>query len=185
MVMRGSNAANPSLPGHKWYSVSTDGGQNWSVADAWTYSDGSQFYSPSSCSELLHHSNGKYYWFGNISPANSNGNDPRYPLVVGEVDPGSLLLRKDTVTVLDTLGPGDPASLQLSNFTAHEDRLTHEIVLSMTRYMPYPDWVGDSYIYRIAVPVPEPAGMVLLLSALAPASRLALRTGRKSVLPRQ
>jgi hypothetical protein len=180
MVMRGNNASNPNLPGYKWYSVSTDGGQSWSPTDAWTYDDGSHFYSPSSCSQLLRHSNGKYYWLGNILPANPSDNDPRYPMVMGQLDPNSLLLLKDTVTVLDTLGAGDPASLQLSNFTAHEDRLTGEIVLSMTRYMPYPNWVGDSYIYRIAVHAPEPSCIKLLLSGFATAAGLFLARAKRA-----
>jgi len=151
MVCRGSNDVRPQLPGYKWYSISEDGGRNWSKPPRpWTYTDGSRFFSPSSCSQLLRHGNGKIYWIGNVSPDNPRGNSPRYPLVIGEVDPESLLLIKETVAVIDTKGPKDNESLQLSNFMAAEDRLSGEIVLQMTRFMPKPrPWRGDAYIYRI------------------------------------
>ena len=116
MVCRGSNDTKPSLPGYKWYSVSSDDGSTWTTPSPWTYSDGSSFYSPSSCSQLVETSQGKYFWIGNIVPNNPSGNLPRYPLVIGEVDPATMLLEKDTVTTIDDLGAGDSSSLELSNF---------------------------------------------------------------------
>jgi hypothetical protein len=153
MVCRGSNDVKPKLPGYKWFSVSRDGGRTWSNPPRpWTYADGTNFFSPSSCSQLLRHSNGKYYWLGNISPDNPRGNLPRRPLVIGEVDPESLLLVKETVAMIDTKGPGDDDSLQLSNFLAYEDRFSGEIVLHLTRLLTDPPpWRGDAYVYRIGV----------------------------------
>jgi len=154
MIMRGDGG-----PGCKWYSVSTDGGWHWSAVKSWTCADGTGFYSPASCSQLLKHSNGKYYWIGNICPTAPDGQLPRHPLVIGEVDTESLLLLKDTLATIDTREPGDPEGLQLSNFLAHEDRADGTIMLDMTRYMPDSQgrWVGDAYVYRIAVPTPESA----------------------------
>lgn len=151
MVCRGSNDVKPQLPAYKWYSVSADGGRHWTnPPKPWTYADGTAFFSPSSCSQLLKHSNGKIYWLGNITPENPRGNLPRYPLVVGEVDPESMLLIKETVAAIDTKGPEDDASLQLSNFMAYEDRAGGEIVVHVTRYMTDPPpWRGDAYVYRI------------------------------------
>ena len=80
MVMRGSNNVEAKSSRLKWYSVSADGGLHWSRPKPWTYTDGSNFFSPSSCSQLLRHSNGHCYWLGNISPNNPAGNNPRYPL---------------------------------------------------------------------------------------------------------
>jgi hypothetical protein len=174
MVCRGSNDTRPSLPGFKWYSVSNDDGMTWSTPSPWTYADGSSFYSPSSCSQLLETSHGKYYWIGNIVSGNPSGNDPRYPLVMGEVDPTTMLLEKDTVTAIDSLGAGDDGSLQLSNFAAYEDRVTGDIVLTMTRLL---SSGGDAYVYRIAVSVPEPSSVVLLLSAVVGLSVYAWRMG--------
>ena len=149
MVMRGSNDRNRKLPGHKWYSVSDDGGFHWSPIKPWTYADGTPFFSPSSCSQLLKHTNGRIYWIGNISPRNTHGNSPRYPLAIGQVDPTSLLLVKDTVAAIDTRQPGEDADLQLSNFLAYEDRESHDIVVHVTRFFHTKGWRGDAYVFRI------------------------------------
>jgi hypothetical protein len=155
MVMRGSNDANPKLPGHKWYSVSPDEGLTWTPPKPWRYSDGNPFFSPSSISQLLTHSNGKYYWIGNLCTENPRGNSPRYPLVIGEVDPRSLLLVKDSIVVVDTRQADDRPSVSLSNFTVHEDRATQELILHMTRQFKEEDGTlsGNAYLYRL-----EPKG---------------------------
>jgi hypothetical protein len=152
-VMRGSNGLKKDpeykLPGRKWYCISEDGGFHWTRPEAWHYSNGKDFYSPASMSQIIQHSNGRMYWLGNINPANTHGNADRYPLVIGEIDPQSLMLIEESVTVMDTRGPEDPAGLQLSNFYAFEERETGDIVLPMGRWTP-PDnyrWV----LYRVAV----------------------------------
>ncbi|HUT74320.1 MAG TPA: sialidase family protein [Armatimonadota bacterium] len=149
MVMRGSNDANLALPGCKWYAVSTDGGCAWSAPQPWTYDDGGGFYSPSSISLLLRHSNGRCYWLGNITPDNPRGNQPRYPLIIGEVDRANLLLIRDRVVVVDDRRPHDDPSLQLSNFDAHEDRENGDIILHVSRFDANA-WHGDAYLYRLA-----------------------------------
>ena len=163
MVMRGSNDNEPNLPSYRWYSVSEDSARTWSEAKPWTYTDGEAFFSPSSCSMLLKHSNGKIYWIGNINPENSHGNLPRYPLLIGEVDPTSLLLKRETLCIIDDHHPEDSERLLLSNFFAHEDRETHEVVVYLTPLFRHQkekgpdgkkaplDWTSDAYRYRIRV----------------------------------
>lgn len=152
-VMRGSNGLKNDqeykLPSHKWYCVSTDGGFHWSKPEPWHYSNGKDFFSPSSMSQIIQHSSGRYFWIGNISPANCQGNAPRWPLVLGEIDPESMMLIEESVITLDTKGEGDPEGLQLSNFFAFEDRETGDIVLPMQRWVPQDqyEWV----IYRMGV----------------------------------
>jgi hypothetical protein len=85
------------------------------------------------------------------------GNSPRYPLVIGEVDRHTGLLRKETVRVVDDRGPRESAFLQLSNFSAREERGTGEIVLHLARFFERStgterDWTADAYIYHIPVP---------------------------------
>ena len=152
-VMRGSNglAKDPEykLPSHKWYCVSTDGGFYWSRPKPWRYSNGKEFFSPSSMSQIIHHSNGRYFWIGNISPANCQGNAPRWPLVAAEIDPQGMMLIEESVITLDTRGDADPEGLQLSNFYAFEDRQSGDIVLPMQRWKPTDvyEWV----LYRVGV----------------------------------
>jgi len=153
MILRASNDARGRLPGHKWYAISTDGGHRWSDVKAWTYADGQKFFSPSSCSQLVTHSNGKIYWVGNIVPSNPKGNLPRRPIVIGQVDAGSGLLLRDTVVTIDDLQEDDHPRMMLSNFMAHEDRQSQNILLHMSR--PFArgpgNWTSPAYLYLIAV----------------------------------
>ena len=152
LVMRGSNDRKPELPGYRWAAFSSDGGWKWSPPKPWTYDQGEAFFSPSSCSQLLLHSNGRLYWLGNIAASNPRGNRPRYPFQVGEVDRSSGKLIRDTVRVVDDLQAGENPLLTLSNFYAREDRRTREICLHMTRLFALPGgWEGDAILYRIPV----------------------------------
>jgi len=152
-VMRGSNGLrrdpNHEWPSRKWYCVSSDGGFHWSRPEPWHYAGGKDFFSPSSMSQIIPHRSGRYFWIGNISPTNAQGNVPRWPLVMGEIDADTMMLIEGSVITLDTRGPDDPEGLQLSNFYAFEDRETGDIVLPMQRWKP-----GDLYewvVYRMGV----------------------------------
>jgi len=153
MVMRGSNDVKPDLPGYKWYSVSTDGGRWWTRPAPWTYVGGENFYSTSSISSFLVHSSGKIFWLGNITPENPKGGSPRYPLVIGEVDSESLMLKKETVTVIDTRRKGQSEHLQLSNFHAVEDRESGEIRVFVAPLFAVKqgDWTTDAWRYRLTL----------------------------------
>ncbi|NLX99355.1 MAG: exo-alpha-sialidase [Rhodopirellula sp.] len=150
VVWRCSNAGiDPARePGRKRFSVSSDGGLTLSPVAEWKYDDGSGVYSPSSFHLLLRHSaNGKLYWFGNLSEQPTSGNEPRYPLVIAEVEETIPALRKATVTVIDDRQPDDPRPVSLSNFAVIENRESHDFELYMTRVG---DKTGDS-VYRYTV----------------------------------
>ncbi len=155
MVLRGSNMLKPELPCYRWYSISDDDGRTWGEVGPWTYNDGSNFFSPSSCSQLIWHSSGRLLWIGNIARSNPNGNLPRYPMVIGKVDQDSLLLNKDTVVAIDDVQPGESPRTCLSNFYAYEDRETGEIAMCMPRWFTKSgetlDWTSNGYRYRIRV----------------------------------
>lgn len=123
-------------PGRRWISISEDGGHSWSPVTDMRYDDGEQFYSPSTFSMFLRHSRtGKLYWFGNITPTPPNGNLPRYPLYLAEVDETVPALKKDTLTVIDDYDKvNDSPAIQFSNFRILENRETGAIELYMTRY---------------------------------------------------
>jgi len=136
VVWRCSNAGiDPAQePGRKRFSVSTDGGLTLSPVAELKYDDGSRFYSPSSYHVLLRHSvNGKLYWFGNLSASSTSGNEPRYPLVIAEVEETIPAPKKATVTTIDDRRPEDPRPVSLSNFAVIENRETHDFELYMTR----------------------------------------------------
>lgn len=153
MVMRASNDARPELPGYRWYSLSDDEGRSWTQAQPWSYESGEQFHSPSSCSQLVHHSNGEIYWIGNICAENPKGNLPRYPIVIGRVDQNRAALIEKSVLVIDNRRPEDGEFLTLSNFYAREDREEGTIVLHLCRHSRGGEigYQGDCMRYEISV----------------------------------
>ncbi len=157
MVMRGSNGGtkdtNYKLNSYKWYSYSEDGGYTWTEPKPWMCDDNTVFFSPSSCSQLIEHSNGKYYWIGNVSNLNCKGNLPRWPLVIGEVDPKSFMLIKDSVMVIDIKTPSQNSSVAFSNFYAREDRISKDILIYCTPLFEngQGDWTSDAYMYTVNI----------------------------------
>ncbi len=154
MVMRGSNDVRPDLPAHKWMTRSHDGGLTWSKAIPWTYDDGVPFHSPSSCSQLILHSDGRLLWMGNLNAQNSRGNRPRYPIILGEVDLDSGLLVRDSVTAIDDRRESESDQLTLSNFYTREDRETGDLLLHMPRFFANgrePGFSADLLLQRIAL----------------------------------
>lgn len=152
MVLRGSNDRKPSLPGYRWVSYSGDGGWHWTKPQPWTYHNGEPFFSPSACSQLLRHSNGRLYWLGHICRTNPRGNRPRYPVYLGEVDQENGLLIRDSLILVDDRQPGEDEILMLYSISAREDRATRDIALHMSRLFARKDgWLGDALLYRISV----------------------------------
>jgi len=152
MLLRGSNDRSPSLPGYRWATYSNDGGWHWTEPQPWTYTTGEPFFSPSACSQLLRHSNGKLYWVGHITPSNPRGNRPRYPVVFGELDQASGLLIRDSLIPVDDRHSDEDEILMIYPPYAREDRRTGEVALHMSRVFAYQDgWKGDALLYRITV----------------------------------
>ncbi len=157
LIMRGSNTGLDPVkyPGRKWFSVSRDGGLNWSEVKDIRYDTGEQLYSPASIARTIRSSKtGKLYWVGNITDVPPDGNSPRYPLQIVEIDEEGPSFRKDTVTVIDDRNPEqDSEHLQLSNFSLLENRETQEMEVYLTRLGERgggPDiWTADTYKYTL------------------------------------
>jgi hypothetical protein len=165
MVMRGSNETLPNLPSRKWKAVSTDFGRTWGAVDALTYSDGGEFFSPSASTDLRRNSkDGKVYWFGNLIASNANGNSPRYPLNIAEVDEALLgLVRGSLRTIVDRDPVNDTDQVQFSNFNITEDPNTGAFIIGMYRFDPgklapgqNPNDPGIVWPYfEVTVPLPQ------------------------------
>ena len=139
MVMRGSNGGklDPKnlLPSYKWYAISKDGGETWSNPEPWCFEDGNSFFSPSSMSTLFKHSSGRCFWVGNITKENCENDQPRWPLVIAEVNTNNLKLIRSSLLTVDTQREEDLSKgrLDISHLTLIEDRETKEIVLTYPR----------------------------------------------------
>lgn len=128
-------------PGRSFYAISTDGGRTLGSATELKYDDGTQFFRPSSLAMLLRHSvTGKLYWFGNICrfPDPVDGNRPRFPLVLAEVDEDLPALKRSTLTIIDDYDmKTQTPSIQYSNFSLVEDRVSHDFELYLTGWGEY------------------------------------------------
>lgn len=156
MVMRASNGGefdpNHEIPGRRWFCVSNDGGFNFTKPEPWTYEDGTPFYSPSSCSGIIRHQNGKHYWIGNICDENPRANMPRNPLCICEINPETLLLKKDTKFIIDERKQEQYVDTTFSNFYVREEQSTGDILVYCTAMWQSLENIflnSDSYEYRL------------------------------------
>ena len=142
IVFRGSNMTSevwhtridPRAPGYKWYVISDDGGRTFSVPMPWHFDTREAVYSPASISHFFVSSKtGKAYWVGNIvEPSLIDGNDPRYPLQICEVDRTYGYLLKDTLTEIEGLRDGQ-TYVELSNFNLFENPETLDLEVRVTK----------------------------------------------------
>lgn len=147
VVYRGSNTER--TPGHKWFSISEDGGRTLSPVEELKYDDGSSFYSSSTIHRCFRHSmTGKLYWIGNITAVPPDGNWPRYPLVIAEVDEKIPAIRKSTVTRIDDRRPDQSAYVEFSNFSLLEDRETHDLEIYLTAFGESLDHINNANCYK-------------------------------------
>ena len=141
VVFRGSNwladhlRMEPGTPGFKWYCTSDDGGSTFTQPVPWHFDDGEVIYSASSISHLVRsEKNGRLYWIGNITDHHADGNYPRWPLYITEVDETYGLARKETLTMIDTKRDRESDKVQLSNFNILQDRETGNIELRLVKF---------------------------------------------------
>jgi hypothetical protein len=143
VVFRGSNVRSPEwdtriepgTPGFKWYTYSDDGGRTFSAPAPWHFDDGAVVYSSATISHFIRAArNGKLYWVGNITDHRVDGNWPRYPLQIVEVDERYGTAKRDALVVIDTKREGESERMQLSNFWMLDDRESGKIELCLTKY---------------------------------------------------
>ena len=142
LVMRGANTKmeawntriEDGTPAFKWYAYSDDGGKTFTDVEPWRFDDREVIYSPAAISAFIRSTkNGRLYWIGNITPPQTYGSFPRYPLNIAEVDETLGVLKKDTLAVIDTRREGEPDEVQLSNFFVFEDRVTGNLEITLCK----------------------------------------------------
>lgn len=163
IVFRGSNVRSenwhtriePGAPGFKWYCFSDDGGLTFSEPAPWRFDDGEAVYSSASISYLFRgEKNGKLYWIGNVTDHRVSGNFPRWPLCIARVDETWGTLKKDTLTVIDTVRPEESRQVQLSNFSFWQNRETGKLELFVTKIGQFPDetvWKSEVWHYTVTL----------------------------------
>ena len=143
IVFRGSNERLinwhariiPNTPGFKWFTISSDGGKTFSQIMPWFFNTKEVVYSSATISSFFKSSKtGHTYWIGNITdPKKTNGNAPRWPLYICQVDDEYGFLKKETLTEVDTRRDGESEEVQLSNFQLLENRETKELEIRLCK----------------------------------------------------
>jgi hypothetical protein len=157
-VCRGDNSGFPEKPGYKWMSFSNDDGDSWSPPAPLAATGGEPIESGSNGSALFRSvKNGRLYWMGNLAlrGERANGNWPRSPLVIVEVQEEPFALKRETIFAVDERGFNDSPRVQMSNFRFYQDRKTGDVVIFLTRYgeKSEKEWmVADYYRYRVEMP---------------------------------
>ena len=167
VVTRGSNIVpnrhdgnrlDPGAPGFKWYAFSDDGGKTFTDFLPWHFDCGEVIYSSATISLFFRgERTGKLYWIGNIVPPEAahtiQGNYPRFPLTIVEIDETCGTAKKDTLTVIDTKRGNESEFVQLSNFCAYQDRETGYLHVILTKFgQHYPAesvWKSEVWEYEI------------------------------------
>jgi len=157
MILRGDNSMFPDRPGYKWVSFSEDNCETWTEPVPLSCDNGEIIESSSTGSGIFRSiKNDKVYWIGNlcIEGVRPNGNWPRTPLVICEVNEEPFCLKRDTIRIIDTRQKGEPPQLQLSNFRFYQDRENGDIILFLSRLAEngYENWMKANYYrYRIKI----------------------------------
>jgi hypothetical protein len=138
MTLRSRSFPNDGLPlqSARFYTTSDDLGQTWTDPLPLRYTDGGQVYCPASLAHVLvSGKNGRPYIITNVLDApTTRGCDPRTTLHIAAMDPTTLGIIRDTVTVIETrdVDAGEPENIRFSNWRRYEDRENGNIVLLMT-----------------------------------------------------
>lgn len=157
-VCRGDNSAFPDKPGYKWLSFSHDDGQTWSAPTPLPATGDRPLESGANGSAFFRSiKNGRLYWMGNLALRGErpNGNWPRSPLVIVEVQEEPFALKRETIFAVDERGYNDSPRVQMSNFRFYQDRETGDVVIFLTRYGEFSEkeWMLADY-YRYCVQMP-------------------------------
>jgi len=95
------------------------------------------------------------------NPQGRTLSDPRNKLQIAELNPDTLRIKRDTITLIDERWPGEPAYVRLSNWAQYQDRETGNIVLYLTRNPGNEGWKPDDGIsrdlFRYDIILPEAA----------------------------
>jgi len=122
-----------TLPSGKFIATSRDLGRTWDEPQPLKYTDGEQVYCPACLANVFVSSrNRRVYLVTNILDRPTHGCDPRTSLQIAELDPGTLRVIRDSVTVIETRRPDQLETIRFSNWRWYEDRKTKNIVLLMT-----------------------------------------------------
>lgn len=155
MVARGSNDGMPEVPGYKWVSFSSNYGKTWSIVVPLRYDNGEHVESSATGSALFRsEKTNKLYWIGNPAiDGQANGNWPRSPLAIFEVQETPFALKRDSMCIIDLRQKEDGPQVQFSNFRFFQERSSGDVLVYLSRFGENEKkWkISDYFEYRIVL----------------------------------
>jgi hypothetical protein len=143
-------------PSVKLIATSADEGRTWTAPRPLTFDDGTIVYSPTSVPDTFRSTkNGRVYVLLNILNGPTEGCMPRAVLHLAEIDPETVSIRRDTVTVIEELLDEHHRDVAYSNWLRLEDRATKNPVLFMKMDNPPFSRGYDCNSYRYEIELPE------------------------------
>ncbi len=113
-------------------AVSEDGGMNWSQPEPLTYDDGTNVWTPASCTAFYDSAaTGKTYWIANILDGPVFGQIPRYPLKIAEFDRARACIAKNSVRLIQDRPDDAHENVRYTNFGWYEDRRTGRLIITL------------------------------------------------------
>ena len=147
------------MPSLKRFCVSSDGGKTLSEAQPLTYDDGSYLYSPRAMPDVWRSTkNGRVYVVLNIAGASAENCDPRTALHLAELDPDTLCVKRDSVTIIEEKHEEHDPLVRYSNWSLIENRDTGNLVLFMKLSRSEHCIVRKGYdysVYRYEIELPD------------------------------
>ena len=153
-ICRGDNGAFPDKPGFKWISISSDEGESFGPPVPLQCTDGGSVESASNGSAFFRSiHNNRLYWIGNlcVRGVRPDGNSPRSPLVVAEIDEERLGIIRESITIVDEVSGSDGPDTQLSNFKYYQDRSTGNVIVFLTRFGESGSRLAGANCYRYRI----------------------------------
>ncbi|KKK43068.1 hypothetical protein LCGC14_3169040, partial [marine sediment metagenome] len=126
----------PGFPGVKLFSISEDNGRTWTKPAPLCYEDGSYVYSSASYPDTFCSSkNGKPYVIININEKPTMGCDPRSVLQIAELSTDPVVIKRDTVAIIEEKLPEHDPMVRFSMWLPLEQRETKNMLLFMKLMM--------------------------------------------------
>ncbi len=140
----------PGVPSVKRWCISEDGGKTLSAPEVLTHEDGSYLYSPRAFPGVWRPSGtDRVFVIVNRNSTSSVNCDPRTSVEIGELDPDTLTVRRDSVVTIEHRHPEHHRMVRFSNWSTLEDRQTGDLLLFMQLHMSEYCPVRRGYDFRV------------------------------------
>ncbi|MFO8079948.1 MAG: sialidase family protein [Armatimonadota bacterium] len=140
----------PGVPSVKRWCVSDDAGKTLSRPKILRYEDGTYLYSPRSFPGVWRsRTTDRVFVIVNTARSSAVNCDPRTSVEIGELDPATLTVRRDSMATIERKHPEHHPLVRLSNWSQIEERESGDLLLFMQLHMSEFCPVRQGYDFRV------------------------------------